>query len=83
MSENVEAIRIPKTGVSVTEGAITEWLVSDGDTVEAGAPIYVLGTDKVENEIDAPVGGRIRVLVEADADEAHPVGTLIAEIIQG
>ncbi|ONH55553.1 dihydrolipoamide acyltransferase [Frankia sp. CcI49] len=81
MSDNIEEIRIPKTGVSVEEGTVTEWLVEDGDIVEAGTPIYVLGTDKVESDIEAPAGGQIRLLVEADT--THPVGTLVAEIVKG
>ncbi|MWA04870.1 biotin/lipoyl-binding protein [Actinomadura sp. LD22] len=76
-----EQIRIPKLGVSVTEATITEWLVADGDQVEAGAVLYVIATDKVENEIESPATGRIRLLAEEDT--THPVGTVIAEITTG
>ena len=48
---------IPKLGIGMTEGALTQWLVTDGDRVEAGTPLYVLETDKVENEVEAVVGG--------------------------
>lgn len=76
----VEQIRIPKVGVSAVEGTVTEWLVADGTVVSAGTPLYLLGTDKVENEIESPVAGRLRILVEADT--THPVGTVVAEIVQ-
>ena len=72
-------IRIPKLGVAMTEGTIVEWLVEDGATVAAHDPIYVLENDKVENEIESPAAGVIRIVAPA-GDEAYDVGTLIATI---
>ena len=71
-------VRMPKLGVSMNEGAITEWLVSDGDAVTEGQPIYMLATDKVESEIESPAAGRIRLIAELDT--TYPVGELLAEI---
>ncbi len=71
-------IRIPKLGWSMTEGVLVEWLVADGDTVEEGEIIYILETDKIQNEIAANVGGTIRII--AEPDETYPVGELVAEI---
>ena len=71
-------IHLPKLGMAMQEGTLVEWLVADGSTVNAGDPIYMLETDKVENEIEAPVSGTIRCL--AAANETYPVGTLIGEI---
>ena len=51
------ALNIPKLGVSMTEGTLVEWLVADGATVDAGDVIYRLETDKVENDVEAPVAG--------------------------
>jgi pyruvate dehydrogenase E2 component (dihydrolipoamide acetyltransferase) len=62
----------------VTEGTLAEWLVKDGDGVAAGAAIYVLETDKVQIEVEAPSAGVIRLIgVEG---EVYPVGELIATI---
>ena len=72
------SIRIPKLGLSMDEGFIVEWLVDDGEEIAAGAPLYTLGTDKVENEVEAPVAGRIRLI--GVPDSPYPVGTVIAEI---
>jgi len=33
----------------MTQGSITEWLVSDGEMVEEGQLLYVLATDKTGN----------------------------------
>jgi 2-oxoglutarate dehydrogenase E2 component (dihydrolipoamide succinyltransferase) len=71
-------LKIPKLGVTITEATLVEWLVAEGDEVEVGTPIYVLATDKVDNEVESPVAGRIELLVEADA--LYPVGTRIATI---
>lgn len=71
-------IRIPKLGVAMTEGTLVEWLVVDGEAVSLGAPIYRLETDKVENEIEAPVDGTVRLI--AEAGESYAVGTVIATI---
>jgi 2-oxoglutarate dehydrogenase E2 component (dihydrolipoamide succinyltransferase) len=72
-------IRIPKLAVSMSEGALTEWLVPDGTAVEAGTPLYTIETDKTQTEIEAPVAGTLRILVPAGEND-HPVGTLIAEL---
>lgn len=72
------AVTIPKLGTAMTEGVLAEWLVADGDRVEAGTPLYRLETEKVENDIEAPVGGVVTLLGEEE--ETYPIGTKIAEI---
>jgi pyruvate/2-oxoglutarate dehydrogenase complex dihydrolipoamide acyltransferase (E2) component len=71
-------IRIPKLGVTMEEGQITEWLCGNGDTVEAGEAIYTVATDKTETDIESPVSGRIAIIGEIEQD--YPVGTLVATI---
>jgi pyruvate/2-oxoglutarate dehydrogenase complex dihydrolipoamide acyltransferase (E2) component len=71
-------IAIPQLGVTMTEGVITEWLVEDGEVVAAGQPLYVLGTDKTETEIEAPVAGTLTI--KAQTDETYAVGTVVGEI---
>jgi len=62
----------------MTEGTLVEWLVADGDTVSAGDLLYRVETDKVENEIEAPVGGVIHITGEEG--ETYDVGTQIGSI---
>jgi pyruvate/2-oxoglutarate dehydrogenase complex dihydrolipoamide acyltransferase (E2) component len=71
-------VNIPRLGVAMTEGVLVEWLVGDGVAVAAGTPIYRLETDKVENEIEAPAGGTVRIL--AEPGETYAVGTTVARI---
>jgi 2-oxoglutarate dehydrogenase E2 component (dihydrolipoamide succinyltransferase) len=48
---------LPKQGIYEGEVELIEWLVPDRSRVEADTPIFLLGTDKVEVEIAAPVTG--------------------------
>ena len=54
-------------------------LPQDGrEAVGVGQILYRLETDKVENEVESPAAGTIRLV--AAAGETYPVGTVIAEI---
>ena len=50
-------VPMPALGESVTEGTITRWLKSIGDTVEVDEPLVEVSTDKVDTEIPSPVAG--------------------------
>ena len=71
-------LKIPKLGMSMNEATIVEWLVADGDAVQVGQPLYLLETDKTENEVPSPVAGVITLI--GMVDETYEVGTVIAEI---
>jgi pyruvate/2-oxoglutarate dehydrogenase complex dihydrolipoamide acyltransferase (E2) component len=74
-------VAIPQHGWEMQEAVLLEWLVADGDPITAGQPLYVLGTDKVDETIEAPVDGVVRIKgVEGDT---YAVGHVIAEIEQG
>ena len=53
-------IRIPRVSVAVSEAELIEFLVEDGQRVEEGSPIYVIATEKVEQEIEAGASGTIQ-----------------------
>ena len=74
----IHKIKIPKLGMAVDEATLSEWLVTDGARIEAGAPLYVASTDKVDQEVTSPVTGTVRLIGELE--QTYPVGTLIAEI---
>ena len=71
-------INIPKLGVSMSEGTLVEWLVQDGDQVTEGQVLYRIETDKVENDVEAPVSGVVRITGEEG--ETYEVGEPIGEI---
>ncbi|GLE54039.1 hypothetical protein ATCCBAA256_36010 [Mycobacterium montefiorense] len=53
-------IRIPRVSVAVSEAELTGLLVDTGEHVEAGTPIYVIATEKVEQEIEAGASGTVQ-----------------------
>lgn len=70
---------MPKLGLTMTEGTVVEWPIAVGAEFARGDVCVVVETDKVANEIEAPVGGRLlRILVQAG--ETVPVGSVLAEL---
>ncbi len=72
-------IIMPKQGLLMEEGLIVEWLVSEGDDVEAGQPLFTIETDKATMEIESPESGNI-IRILAEAGDAVPVGETIGFI---
>lgn len=70
-------LKMPKMGESITEGTIINWLISEGDTFEKGDIILEVATDKVDNEVPAPVSGTL-VKTMFQAKDVVPVGQVIA-----
>ncbi|QCD55486.1 2-oxoglutarate dehydrogenase, E2 component, dihydrolipoamide succinyltransferase [Streptomyces hawaiiensis] len=70
---------LPALGESVTEGTVTRWLKSVGDSVEADEPLLEVSTDKVDTEIPAPTSGILLEIVVGE-DETAEVGAKLAVI---
>ncbi len=71
-------VKIPELGESVSEGVIGQWLVNDGDIVDADQIVLELETDKAAMEIPAGASGQI-TLVAAKGDTVS-VGDTVARI---
>ncbi|MEM7612667.1 MAG: biotin/lipoyl-containing protein [Pseudomonadota bacterium] len=69
-------LKMPKGAVSMQTGTIVEWLVSDGDTVHKGQPIYSIESEKATIEIESPFDGVITPI--ANTGESLPVGAPVA-----
>jgi 2-oxoglutarate dehydrogenase E2 component (dihydrolipoamide succinyltransferase) len=78
--ETVE-IKVPASGESITSANVSSWRKKDGDPVEAGETLVTLETDKVSNEIEAPVSGTLKILVPEGEEVA--IGAVIATIQKG
>ena len=76
------SVTMPALGESVTEGTVTRWLKSEGDTVAVDEPLLEVSTDKVDTEIPSPVAGVIKKIVVA-VDSTVPVGAELAVIDDG
>ncbi|WP_346959030.1 2-oxoglutarate dehydrogenase, E2 component, dihydrolipoamide succinyltransferase [uncultured Arthrobacter sp.] len=75
-------VTLPALGESVTEGTVTRWLKSIGDTVEVDEPLLEVSTDKVDTEIPSPVAGTLQEIRVAE-DETAEVGSVLAVIGSG
>lgn len=71
-------ILLPKLGFSMTEATLTEWCAQDGATVEAGAPLYVIESEKSSNEVESPATGKLRII--KSVGEVYPVGEVLGVI---
>ena len=78
-TETTVDVVMPQMGVSVSEGTITKWLKSVGDTVDADEALLEISTDKVDTEVPSPASGVLREIV-AQEGETVAVGTKIAVI---
>jgi pyruvate/2-oxoglutarate dehydrogenase complex dihydrolipoamide acyltransferase (E2) component len=71
-------IRIPRVSVAVSEAELVELLVENGQHVEEGTPIYVIATEKVEQEIEAGASGAVQWNAEVGA--TYDIGVQIGVI---
>ena len=74
-------IKVPAAGESITSANIAAWRKNDGDRVEKGEILVSLETDKVSNDLEAPVSGTLHILVPEG--EEVTIGKVIAKITPG
>jgi pyruvate dehydrogenase E2 component (dihydrolipoamide acetyltransferase) len=77
-----ERVKMPALGESVTEGTVTRWLKSVGDSVEVDEPLLEVSTDKVDTEIPSPVAGTLQEILVQE-DDTVPVGADLAVVGEG
>jgi len=71
-------VKIPAVGESISSGVVSVWHKKDGETVNAGDPLFTLETDKVSTEIAAERAGVLRTKV-AEGQEVK-IGEVVATI---
>ena len=70
-------LKMPKMGESISEGTIINWLLSEGDSFQEGDVLLEVATDKVDNEVPAPVSGQLKKIL-FNATDVVAVGEVIA-----
>lgn len=65
---SIKQMEMPQLGESVTEGTISQWLVSVGDKVSKYDPIAEVTTDKVNAEVPSIFSGKITELLAGEGD---------------
>ncbi|HJN91372.1 MAG TPA: dihydrolipoamide acetyltransferase family protein [Dehalococcoidia bacterium] len=61
------AVVLPKMGMTMVEGTITEWFVADESPVQEGDRLFSFETEKVDYEVNAEASGTLRTTQPVDA----------------
>ena len=72
-------IVMPKLGLTMESGAISAWLVEEGQEVQKGQALLEIATDKVTMEVEAQAAGVLRKILVPPGEEV-PVSTPIGVI---
>ena len=75
-----QEVLLPKLGLTMEEGTVIEWVAKAGDVVKSGDVLLILGTDKVDAEVEAEGDGRFEPVVAQGT--TLPPGALIAWLLQ-
>ncbi|MEZ4561064.1 MAG: biotin/lipoyl-containing protein, partial [Caldilineaceae bacterium] len=61
-------LKLPDLGEGIEDVTISQWRVSEGDSVNEGDVILEVATDKVDTEIPAPAGGTVLKLLASEGE---------------
>lgn len=71
-------VKVPASGESIASANVARWHRKNGDNVVKGEVLVTLETDKISNELEAPVDGVMEILVPEG--EEVPIGETIARV---
>ena len=81
MSE-LQALTVPKWGMSMEEGELMEWHVSVGDSLAVGDPLVDIETSKIVNTAESTVAGTL-VRITGQVGDTLDVGALLGVVANG
>ena len=70
---------MPKLGLTMTEGEVTQWYKAEGDPVTAGDALFEVATDKITNDVEATENGILRKILVPEYESTaclEPVGII-------
>ncbi|MDX1413983.1 MAG: dihydrolipoamide acetyltransferase family protein [Candidatus Promineifilaceae bacterium] len=72
-------IVMPKLGLTMTEGMISRWLVSSGQSVKQGDVLFEFESEKSQMEFESPQDGVIGPILVGEG-ETVPCGTILTNL---
>ena len=69
-------LKLQATSEEMEFGTIVRWLKAEGDSVVAGEVVVEVETEKVTNELEAPVTGVLERIVAVEGDEIRAGATI-------
>ncbi|NLG51902.1 MAG: biotin attachment protein [Chloroflexi bacterium] len=60
-----EKVRLPKLSATMTEAIIVGWLKQEGEPIAKGEPLVQVETDKAVLEVESPVGGVVKQILQS------------------
>lgn len=75
----MKEVRMPKIGLSEADMTLVTWLKKTGDEIKKGEAIAVIQGEKLTNEIESEVDGKMGEILVAEGDTVK-INTLLAKI---
>jgi 2-oxoglutarate dehydrogenase E2 component (dihydrolipoamide succinyltransferase) len=69
-------LRLENLPADIEYATVAGWRKREGDSVTAGETILEIETDKVTEEVEAPVGGKLSEILAVEGDEVKEGGLL-------
>ena len=74
---------VPRLGWDMEEGTFAGWLKKDGETVKEGEPVFLVESEKAEQEVESLESGILRIPPDGpQPGDVLPVGTLIGYLVE-
>ena len=74
--ERIVAVTMPKWGLSMRLGKISDWIVAEGDEVGVGDDLADIETEKITGTLEASDAGTVRRLVARVGEDVPVSGTI-------
>merc|ERR1719217_1554057 len=81
MDAKVTEIMMPALSSTMTEGKISQWLMNEGDKVEAGDMVLVVESDKADMDVESYEEGYIAKILVPEGESAA-VGAPVALLVE-
>lgn len=69
-------LKLPESGMGITEGTILKWTKAEGDAIRAGEVLAEVETAKAMVEVESPVNGVLEKILSAPGATAEVKATI-------